>query len=114
MEDKIIEAIKYVRNRKKQRVTKERIFNFITKTNTSIDQDELIETIESMKANAVNFNKPKGKREFYFVTNKNNNSWIISDKSPTKINAVTSLKMKSISTPDELSVIGNFTVTTNK
>ena len=58
MVDKIIEAIKYVRNKKKQRVTKERIFNFITKT--SIDQGQLIETFESMKANGVIFNKPKG------------------------------------------------------
>ena len=60
MADKIIEAIKYVRNKKKQRVTKERIFNFITKTNTSIDQGQLIGTFESMKANGVIFNKPKG------------------------------------------------------
>ena len=61
MEDKIIEAIKYIRNKKKQRVTKKRIFNFITKTNTSVDQGQLIETFESMKDNAVIFNKPKGK-----------------------------------------------------
>ena len=103
MEDKIIKAIKYVRNKKKQRVTKERIFNFITiKTNTLIDQGQLIETFESVKANAAIFNKPKGNQESYFVTNSNNNSWIISDKSPTKINTVTSPKMKSPSTPDEL------------
>ena len=62
MKDKIIEAIKYVRNKKKQHVTKERIFNFITKTNTLIDQGQLIETFESMKANGVIFNKPKGKQ----------------------------------------------------
>ena len=61
MEDKIIEAIKYIRNKKKQRVTKKRIFNFITKTNTSVDQGQLIETFESMKDNAVIFYKPKGK-----------------------------------------------------
>ena len=61
MEDKIIEAIKYIRNKKKQRVTKKRIFNFITKTDTSVDQGQLIETFESMKDNAVIFNKPKGK-----------------------------------------------------
>ena len=54
-----------------------------------------------------NFNQPKAKRESYFVTNKNNNSWIISDKSPTKINTVTSPEMKSPSTPDELSIIDN-------
>ena len=67
-----------MRNKKKQRVTKERIFNFITKTNTSIDQGQLIETFESMKGNGVIFNKSKGKRESYFVINRNNNSWIIS------------------------------------
>ena len=107
MEDKIIEAIKYVRNKKKQRVTKERISNSITKTNTSLDQGQLIETFESMKANGVIFNKPKVKRESYFVTNRNNNSWIINDKSPTKINTITSPKMKSPSNPDELSIIDN-------
>ena len=84
MENKIIEAIKYVKNKKKQHVTKERIFNFITKTNTSVDQGQLIETFESMKTNAVICNKPKGKRDSYFVTNGNNNSWIISEKSATK------------------------------
>ena len=114
MEDKIIEAIKYVRNKEKQRVTKERIFNFIIKTNTSIDQGHLIETFESMKANGVIFNKPKAKPESYFVTNRNSNSWIISDKSPTKINTVTSPKMKSPSTPDELSIIDNSMLTRKK
>ena len=62
---------------------------------------------ESMKANDVIFNEPKGKRASHFITNKNNNSSIISDKSPTKINSVTSPKMKSPSTPDESSVIDN-------
>ena len=38
MEDKITEAINHVRNKNKQRVTNERIFNHITKTKTSIDQ----------------------------------------------------------------------------
>ena len=60
-----------------------------------------MEAFKSM--NGIIFNKPKGKRESYFVTNKKNNSWIISDKSPTKVNTVTSPKMKSPSTPDELS-----------
>ena len=60
------------------------------------------------------FNKPEGKRESHFVTNKNNNSWIISDKSPTKINPVTSPKMKSPSTPDELSAIGSSVLTRKK
>ena len=61
MEDKIIEAINHVRNKNKQRVTKERIFNHITKTKISIDLDKPIEAFESMKDNSVNFNKPKGK-----------------------------------------------------
>ena len=72
MKDKIIEAVKYVRNKKKkQRLTKEKIFNFTTKTNTSIDQGHFIETFESMKANGVISNKPKGKRGSYFVANRN-------------------------------------------
>ena len=100
MENKIIEAIKYVKNKKKQYVTKERIFSFITKTNTSVDQGQLIETFESMKANAVICNKPKGKRDSYFVTNRNNNSWIISEKSTIKINIVTFPEMKSPSTDE--------------
>ena len=114
MEDKIIKAIKYLRNKKKQHVTKERIFNFITKTNKSIVQGQLIETFESMKINAVIFNKLKGKRESYFVTNRNNNSWIISDKSPTKINTATYPKVKSLSTPDELSITDNSMLTRKK
>ena len=56
-----------MRNKKKQRVTKERIFNFITKTNTSIDQGQLIETFESMKGNGVIFNKSKGKRSLILL-----------------------------------------------
>ena len=71
MEDKIIEAINYVRNKKKQCVTKERNFSLITKTNTSIDQGQLMEAFESMKANGVIFNKPNRKRGSYFVTNRN-------------------------------------------
>ena len=107
MEDKIIEAIHHVRNLKKQRVTKERSFNAITKTNTSIDQSQLMESFESTKDNGVFLNKPKGKRESYFVINKNNNSWIISGKSSTKTNTVTFPNMKSTSSPNELSLIGN-------
>ena len=90
MEDKIIEAISYVRTKveqsvtkEKQSVTKEKTFNFIT--NTSIYQVQLMEAFESMKAIVVIFSKPQGKRESYFVTNNNNNSWIISNKSPAKI-----------------------------
>ena len=64
-----------------------------------------MEAFESMKANVVIFNKLEGKWECYFVTKKNNNSLIISDKSPTKLNTVTSPKWKSPSTPDELSII---------
>ena len=61
MEDKIVDAINHVRNKYKQRVTKERIFNDITKT-TLIDQGQLMESLESMKDNGVLFNEPKGKR----------------------------------------------------
>ena len=55
MEDKIIEVINHVRNKKKGHVTKEKIFNLITKTNISIDQGHLMEAFESMKANGVIF-----------------------------------------------------------
>ena len=55
-----------------------------------------------MKAKGVIFSKSKGKRESYFVTNKSNNSWIINDESPTKVKTVTSPKMTSPSTQDEL------------
>ena len=41
MEDKAIEVHNHVRNKNKQRVTKERIFNHITKTKASIDQVNL-------------------------------------------------------------------------
>ena len=68
MEDKILEVINHVRNK------------HITKTKTSIDQGQLMEAFKSMKVNGVIFNKSKGKRESYFVANKNNNSWIISNK----------------------------------
>ena len=67
-----------------------------------------------MKINAVIFNKLKGKRESNFVTNRNNNSWIISDKSPTKTNTTTSPKVKSLSTPDELSITDNSMLTRKK
>ena len=62
MEDKIVDAINHVRNKNKQRLTKERIFNDITKTKTLIDQGQLMESLESMKDNGVLFNEPKGKR----------------------------------------------------
>ena len=68
MEDKILEVINHVRNK------------HITKTKTSIDQGQLMEAFKSMKVNGVIFNKSKGKRESCFVANKNNNSWIISNK----------------------------------
>ena len=42
-----------------------------------------MQVFESIKENGVISNKPKGKQAFYGVIN-NNNSWIISDKSPTK------------------------------
>ena len=42
-----------------------------------------MQVFESIKESGVISNKPKGKQAFYGVTN-NNNSWIISDKSPTK------------------------------
>ena len=42
MEDKIVDAINHVRNKNKQRVTKERIFNHIAKTKTLIDQGQLM------------------------------------------------------------------------
>ena len=48
MEDKISEAINHVRNKNRQRVTSERIFNHITKTKTLIDQGQLMEAVESM------------------------------------------------------------------
>ena len=114
MEDKVIEAINHFRNKNKQRVTKEIIFNHITKTKTSIDQGQLMEAFESMKDNGVIFNKLKGKRESYFVTNKKNNSWIISNKSPTKIKIVTSPKLTSPNTPDEISVFDNTMLTSKK
>ena len=61
MEDKAIEVHNHVRNKNKQRVTKERIFNPITQTKASIDQSQLMEVFKSMKDNDVIFNKPKGK-----------------------------------------------------
>ena len=107
MEDKITGKINNVRQKKKQRLTKERFFNLITKANTSIDQGGLLEAFESRKANGVFFNRPKRKRESCFLANKNNHSWIILNKSPTKINTVTLPKMKSPSTPDKSSILDN-------
>ena len=67
-----------------------------------------------MEDNGVIFNKPKGKRESYFVTNRNNNSWINSNKSPTKVKTVTSPKLTSPSTPDEISIFDNTMLTSKK
>ena len=114
MENKIIDSINHARNKNKQLVTKERIFNRITETKASIDQGRLMEAFESMKDNGVIFSEPKGKRESYFVTNKNNNSWVISNKSPTKVKTVTSPKLTSPSTPDEISIFGKVMLTSKK
>ena len=73
-----------------------------------------MEAFKSMKDNDVIFNKPKGKRESYFVANKNNNSWIISNKSSTKVKTVTSAKFTSCSTPDEIPVFDNVMLTSKK
>lgn len=43
-----------------------------------------MEAFEYMKANGVVFSKPKEKWESYFATDKNNNSYITSDKTPKK------------------------------
>ena len=56
-----------------------------------------------MKANAVIFYKQKGKQDSYFVTYRNNNLQIISNKSPTKTNTVNSPKIISPSTAVEKS-----------
>ena len=111
MEDKITEATNDMRNKKKQRLTTEIIFNLITKINASVDQGRLMESFESVKAN-VFFNIPKGKRESYFLANENNDSW--RNKSPIKINTLTFPKMKSPSTPDKLSIIENSMLTWKK
>ena len=108
MENKVIEVINHVKN------LQSGIFNHITKTKTLIDQGQLMEAFKVMKDNGVIFNKLKGKRESYFVVNKNNNSWIISNKSPTKIKTVTSPKLTSPSTPDEISVFDNAMLTSKK
>ena len=110
MEDKIVDAINHVRNKNKQRVTKERIFNHIAKTKTMIDQGQLMQSLESMKDNGVLFSELKGKREAYFASNKNNNSWIIINKSPT----VTSPNLTSPSTPDQISIFDNAMLTSEK
>ena len=73
-----------------------------------------MEAFESMKVNGVIFNKPKGKRETYFVTNQNNNSWTINNKSQTKVKTMTSAKLSSPSTPDEISVFDNAMLTSKK
>ena len=73
-----------------------------------------MEDFESMKDNGVIFNKPKGKQESYFDINKNNNSYIISNKSPTKVKTVTSPKLTSPNTPDEIPVFDNAMLTSKK
>ena len=47
-----------------------------------------MKALESMKDNCVIFNKPKGKQESSFLTNKNNSSWIITNKSTKKVKTV--------------------------
>ena len=44
-------------------------------------------------------------------SNKNNNSWIISNKSPTKVKTLTSSELTSPSTPDEISIFDNTMLT---
>ena len=110
MEDKVIEAINHARNKNKEFLTKERIFYHITKTKVLIDQSQLMEAFRS----GVIFNKEERKRESCFVTNKNNNSWIIRNKSSTKVKAVTSAKLTSPSTPDEISIFGYAMLTRKK
>ena len=86
MEEKINEAINYVRNKNKQRVTKK------TKT------------------------KKKRKLESYFVTNNNNNNnlCIIRDKSPTKVKIITFPKMEWPNSTNEISIIDNPMLTWKK
>ena len=110
MEDKVIEAINHARSKNKEFLTKERIFYHITKTKALIDQSQLMEAFRS----GVIFNKVEGKRESYFVTNKNNNSWIISNKSPAKVKTVSSPKLASPSTPDGISIVDNAMLTSKK
>ena len=110
MEDKVIEAINHARSKNKEFLTKERIFYHITKTKALIDQSQLMEAFRS----GVIFNKVEGKRESYFVTNKNNNSWIIKNKSSTKVKTVTSAKLTLPSSPDEISIFGNTMLTRKK
>ena len=70
--------------------------------------------LSNLKDNDIIFSKPKGKRESYFVTNKNNNSWLISNKSTAKLKTVTSPKLTSPSTPDEISIFDNAMLTSKK
>ena len=62
----------------------------------------------------LSFSVSRKENESYFVTKKNNNSLIISDKSPAQINAGTSPKMKSPSTPVEWSIFDNSRLTRKK
>ena len=114
MEGKITEAINHVRSKNRQRVTSERIFNHITKAKASIYQGQLMKVVQSLKDNGVIFNKPKGKRESTFLTNKTNSSWIITNKLPAKVKTVTSRKLTSPSTSDEISLFDNAILTSKK
>ena len=69
-----------------------------------------MEAFESMKDNGIIFNERKRKRK----SNNKNNSWIISNKSPTKVKTVTSPKLKSRSIPDEISFFYNAMLTSKK
>ena len=64
---KIIQTIN-VRNKNKQCETKEKILNHITQKNQSTDQGQFKKTFEFLKANGINFHKPKRKWKSYFVT----------------------------------------------
>ena len=64
---KIIQTIN-VRNKNKQFETKEKILNHITQKNQSTDQGQFKKTFEFLKANGINFRKPKRKWKSYFAT----------------------------------------------
>ena len=109
MKDKITEAINHVRNKRKnlQSYHKNKKHQLIKGSLGKLSN-------LSKTMNGVTFNKPKGKGGSYFVTNKNNNSCIISNKSPKKVKTVTSPKLISPSTPDEISIFDNTMLTSKK
>ena len=109
MEDKITKAINHVRNKRKnlQSYHKNKKHQLI-----KVRLGKLLNLSKTM--NGVIFNKPKGKGGSYFVTNKNNNSCIISNKSPKKVKTATSPKLISPSTPDEISIFDNTMLTSKK